>query len=229
MNEEKKTIKSFKDIAKIDRPREKLAQSGPSALKDEELLAIILRTGYKGKNVLELSRDILKKYPGDTLVDAAFSELALIKGVGSSKAAVIIAAIELIRRLVCKTEEMVIIKTPEDAYRYVPEIRKANKEKLVVIYLNTRNSVLKRETISIGSLNANIVHPREVFKPAIACSAASVILVHNHPSGDTTASDEDIEVTKRIIEAGKIVGIEVLDHIIVSNRNYKSMKEEGLF
>ncbi len=218
----------IRDMARVDRPREKLAGSGPSAMKDEELLAIMLRTGYKGKNVLELARDILRKYDGDKLLNAGFNKLSGIKGIGPSKAAEIVAAFELAKRMVVKNSDEVVIRTPEDIYKYVPEIRKAKKEKLLVIYLTTRNAVIKRETVSIGSLNANIVHPREVFGPALSHHAASIILVHNHPSGDATASEEDVEITRRIIESGKIMGIDVLDHVIVCEHSFKSMKEEGL-
>lgn len=224
----KKDTLKIKDMARVDRPREKLAGSGPSAMKDEELLAIMLRTGYEGRNVLELARGILRDYEKDKLLNAGFNELSKIKGIGPSKAAEIVAAFELARRMIVKNGKDVFIQTPEDAYEYVPEIRKAKKEKLVVIYLTTRNAVIKRETVSIGSLNANIVHPREVFSPALNCHAASVILIHNHPSGDVTASEEDIEITRRVVESGKIMGIEVLDHVIVCDNDYKSMKEEGL-
>ncbi len=228
MTEKKKNTLKIKDMARVDRPREKLAGSGPSAMKDEELLAIMLRTGFKGKNVMELARGILREYDGDKLLNAGFDKLSKIKGIGPSKAAEIVAAFELTRRMTVKDSKDVYIRTPEDAYGYVPEIRKAKKEKLVVIYLTTRNAVIKRETVSIGSLNANIVHPREVFSPALNCHAASVIMMHNHPSGDASASEEDIEITRRIVESGKILGIEVLDHVIVCENDYKSMKEEGL-
>ena len=158
----KKNPLKIRDMARIDRPREKLAKSGPALLKDEELLAILLRTGYKGRDVLEVAKDIFKKYPGDNLVKAGFNELSKITGIGPSKAAEIVASFELAKRMIIKKDDEVIILSPGDAYRYVPEIRKAKKEKLVVIYLTTRNVVIKRETISIGSLNANIVQTRLV-------------------------------------------------------------------
>ncbi|MBI5573191.1 MAG: DNA repair protein RadC [Elusimicrobia bacterium] len=214
------------DIEKVDLPREKLSKTGVSSLKDEELLAIILGTGYKGKNVLQLSKEILKNYPTGDFIQLPISKLKAIKGFGSAKASVIAAAVELVKRGLDKN--VVAIKKPTDVLPYTLDIRDRKREHFVVFYLNARNEILKRDFVSIGTLNASLVHPREVFKPAIEHSAASVIFVHNHPSGDTTPSEDDIKLTKRLIAAADILGIEILDHIIISKTDYLSMKSKNL-
>ncbi|MFH0948788.1 MAG: DNA repair protein RadC [Elusimicrobiota bacterium] len=214
------------DIDKIDLPREKLEKNGVSSLKDEELLAIILCTGYKGKNVLQFAKEILKQYPIRDFIKIPLSKLKQIKGVGIAKASGIVASIEFVKRGL--DESVVAIKKPVDVIPYVLDIRDKKKEHFVVFYLNARNEILKRDFVSIGTLNASLVHPREVFKPAIEHSAASVIFIHNHPSGDTTPSEDDIKLTKRLISAANILGIEVLDHIIISKSSHLSMKGKGL-
>ncbi|MDD5686403.1 MAG: DNA repair protein RadC [Elusimicrobia bacterium] len=214
------------NIEKVDRPREKLARTGIASLKDEELLAIILGTGYKGKNVLQLSKEILKEYPADDLIRISLSKLKQIKGIGPAKASFIAAAVELVKRGFEKNA--ISIKKPTDILPYTLDVRDKKKEHFVVFYLNARNEILKRDFVSIGTLNASLVHPREVFKPAIEHSAASVIFVHNHPSGDITPSEDDIKLTKRLISAGEILGIEILDHIIVSKNNFLSMKSKNI-
>jgi len=214
------------DREKIDLPREKLEKTGVSSLKDEELLAVILRTGYKGKNVLQLAKEILKQYPADDFIRIPLSKLRGIKGVGLAKAALIAAAIELVKRGLDKN--IISIKKPTDILPYVSDIKTKQKECFLVFYLNARNEILRREFVSVGILTASLVHPREVFAPAIIQPAASVIFVHNHPSGDSTPSDEDLKLTNRLVSAGEILGIEVLDHIIVTKTGFLSMKGKGL-
>lgn len=208
-------------------PREKLLRLGAEALKSEELLAIMLRTGCKGKDVLGLAREILIKYPADKFAKLTYKELSQIRGIGLSKAATIKASFELAKRCIegaCYPP----LSKPSDVLPIVSDLRVQKKENFVVFYLNGRNQVISRETISIGTLNASLVHPREVFEPAIRQVAAGVILCHNHPSGLSDPSEDDIEITNRLVEAGKIIGIEVLDHIIVGGEGYLSFKEKGL-
>jgi len=214
----------IKDIPKIERPREKLAARGPRALKKEELIAILLRTGTKGRNALKIAKDILRLYGDKKLIDAPYKELKNMHGMGPTKAAHILAAIELGKRLYKeKTEKEIFINSPEDVIKEVSYIRENKKENFVVLYLDARNQLIYKETVSIGTLNASLVHPREVFEPAVKNLAAQIILVHNHPSGDIKPSEEDIKLTKRLAEAGKIMGIEVLDHIIITKTAHRSM------
>ncbi|OGS20814.1 MAG: hypothetical protein A3J83_07820 [Elusimicrobia bacterium RIFOXYA2_FULL_40_6] len=204
-----------------EKPREKLTRLGAQGLKDKELLALLLRTGYKGKNVAVLADEIIGKYPLIELLKLTFEELSALKGVGKSKAAGIIAGHELAKRSTDKTDKIIISK-PQDVLIQLHDIRTKQKEHFVVLYLNARNELLHKEFISIGILNASIVHPREVFAPAIERLASSIIVAHNHPSGDTTPSEDDRKLTKRLIESGKLLGIEVLDHVIVSEREHFS-------
>jgi DNA repair protein RadC len=206
---------------KIDRPREKLEKYGPDKLSDSELLAILLRTGTKGMNVVEMSKKILKKFSGVGLASASFAELKSTFGLGAAKACEVIACFELGRRLL-KDKKTTLLLSPEEVWAELKDIRDHKKEHFVVFYLDTRNQTIKRETISIGTLNSSLVHPREVFEPAIKHSAAQVLIAHNHPSGSTDPSQEDIEVTKRLVEAGKLLGIEVVDHVIVAKNGFGS-------
>jgi len=217
------------DLPKVDRPREKLVHKGVKALHKSELLAIILRTGIKGKNVLQVADDILNKYGDKKLLDVPYQELKNMRGVGPTKAAQIIAAIELGKRLFKeKTEKEVFINAPEDIVKEVGDIKENKKENFVVLYLDARNRLIYKETVSIGTLNANLVHPREVFEPAVRNLAAQIVLAHNHPSGDPEPSEDDLEITKRLVESGKILGIEVLDHIIITKDKYLSFKDKRL-
>ena len=217
-------------VADVDMPREKLERMGPEALRDEELLAILLRTGYEGRNVLEVSRSILKKYAVGDLLAMSLEDLTGIKGVGRVKAAGLVAGFELARRGLDRGMGIApSIARPADVVPIVADIKDRKKEYFVAIFLNARNQVICREDVSVGSLNASLVHPREVFLPAVGSSAASVILAHNHPSGDVTPSREDIELTRRMVQAGEIMGIEVLDHIVVGAERFLSMKEANLF
>ncbi|WP_374193879.1 DNA repair protein RadC [Alkalihalobacillus sp. BA299] len=220
----------IRDVPYHERPRERLLAEGAKFLSNQELLAIILRTGSKEESVLQLAHRVLQKFDGLTMLkEATVEELQEIKGIGEAKAVEVCAVLELGRRISSlKLEERYVIRSPEDVSRYVMEdMRSLTQEHFVCLYLNTKNHVLHRETIFIGSLNASIVHPREVFKEALRRSAASFICLHNHPSGDPTPSREDIEVTKRLGECGKILGIELLDHVIIGDRTYISLKEKG--
>ncbi len=217
----------IKDIPKIDRPREKLEKYGPERLSDSELLAILLRTGSKGVNVVELSSKILKKFSGVGLAKASVKELKSTFGLGAAKACEIVASFELGRRLL-QNKQSVLLLSPKDVWDELKDIRDNKKEHFVIFFLDARNQEIKREIISVGSLNANLVHPREVFEPAVRHLAAQVIIAHNHPSGDPEPSEDDLEITKRLVEAGKILGIEVVDHIIVGKTTYRSLKKDGV-
>ncbi|REK55765.1 MAG: hypothetical protein C6P36_11380 [Geobacillus sp.] len=220
----------IRDVPKDDRPRERLLSAGPESLADHELLAILLRTGTKEESVLQLAHRLLQHFEGLRLLkDASIEEITSIKGIGTTKAVQILAAIELGRRIHhLVNNDRYVIRSPEDGAKYVMEdMRFLSQEHFVAIYLNTKNQVIYRKTIFIGSLNASIVHPREVFKEAIKRSAASIICAHNHPSGDPTPSREDIDVTKRLAECGRIIGIELLDHLIIGDQKFVSLKEKG--
>ncbi len=217
----------IKDLPKVDRPREKLEKYGPGKLSNSELLAVLLGSGTKGTNVVELSNKILKKFSGAGLSKASVKELKNTFGLGSAKACEIVACFELGRRLL-QNKKSVLLLSPKDVWDEMKDIRDNKKEHFVIFFLDSRNQEIKREIISVGSLNANLVHPREVFEPAIQHSAAQIILAHNHPTGDTRPSNADLEITKRLAEAGKIIGIEVVDHIIVTKNNYLSFREKHL-
>ena len=217
----------IKDLPKVDRPREKLEKYGPEKLSNSELLAILLGSGQKGINVVQLSKRILSKFSGDGLSKADIKELKNTFGLGNAKACEIVACFELGRRLL-QNKQSALLLSPKDVWDQLKDIRDNKKEHFVIFFLDTRNQEIKREIISIGSLNASLVHPREVFEPAVRYSAAQIIVAHNHPSGDPEPSEEDLETTKRLVEAGKIMGIEVLDHIIVAGDKFLSFKEKGL-
>jgi len=219
----------IKDLPKIDRPREKLIAKGPQNLKDEELLAILLRTGRKGKNVLEVAKQILRKYSKKRLLKLAYEDLIKIKGINSAKACTILAAGELIKRALNIGEvTLPVIHSTKDVIAQAVYMRDKTREHFMAIYLNARNEMIFKKPMFIGTLNANLVHPREIFQEALKQNAASVILVHNHPSGDSEPSQDDLEITKRIIEAGKIMGIDVLDHVIITKNKIFSFKEKNL-
>ena len=219
----------IKSLPKIERPREKLIAKGPQNLKDEELLAILLRTGREGKNVLELAKQVLRKYSKKRLLKLKYEDLTKIKGINSAKACTILAAQELVKRALKIGEETLpVIHSTKDVIAQVGYLRNKIREHLVAIYLNARNEMLFRKHVFIGTLDANIAHPREIFAEALKQNAASVILVHNHPSGDPQPSKADLEITKRILEAGKILGIDVLDHIIIAKTKAFSFKEKKL-
>jgi DNA repair protein RadC len=219
----------IRDMPEDERPRERLLKYGPEALSNAELLAIILRTGTQKENIVNLCSRIFSEYSIKQLSQAKISKLTKIHGIGNAKAAQIAAVFELARKLEGFTDEpRRKIRSPADVYSLLyPKMREQKRERLVALLLDTKNQVLREEVISIGSLNANIVHPREVFKAALIESCASVILSHNHPSGDPTPSREDIAVTEKLIEGGKLLGIDVLDHVVIGEGRYVSLKDEG--
>jgi len=216
-------------LPKIERPREKLIAKGPGNLKDEELLAILLRTGREGKNVLEVAKQILRKYSKKRLLKLKYEDLTKIKGIDSAKACTILAAVELVKRsLEIGEETLPIIRSTKDVIAQAVYMRDKTREHLMALFLNARNEMIYKKPMFIGTLNANLVHPREIFQEALKQNAASVILVHNHPSGDPEPSQDDLEITKRIQEAGKIMGIDVLDHVIITKTKTFGFKEKKL-
>ncbi|GAA0456831.1 RadC family protein [Alkalibacillus silvisoli] len=220
----------IRDVPENDRPRERLIQVGSQALSNQELIAILLGSGSKGYSALSLATRVLKHFEGLLLLrDASIDELTSINGIGTAKAVQLMAALELGKRIqTFKTSEQYVIKSPEDGANFLMEdLRGLKQEHFVALYLNTKNQIIHRQTIFIGSLNSSIVHPREVFKEAIKRSAASIICAHNHPSGDPSPSNEDIHVTRRLYESGKVIGIELLDHLVIGDQKYISMKEKG--
>ncbi|MFH1565808.1 MAG: DNA repair protein RadC [bacterium] len=217
----------IKDLPKIERPREKLEKYGPERLSNSELLALLLRTGSKDLNVVEFSKKILKKFSGDDLSKATVRELKDTFGLGTAKACEIVACFELGRRLL-QNKQSVLLFSPKDVWEELKDIRDNKKEHFMVFFLDSRNQEIKREIVSIGSLNANLVHPREVFEPAVRYLAAQIIIAHNHPSGDPEPSEEDLEITKKLVASGKILDIEILDHIIVVKDGFFSFKEKKL-
>lgn len=222
---------TVKELPAEDRPREKLQMLGPAMLSTAELLAIIIRTGTKTETAVGLAHRLLNHFGGLTALQVCtMEELSTVKGIGFAKAAEIKAALEIANRLaVSRSEQRPVIRNPEDvAGLLMTEMRWLQKEYFRVLLLNTKNHVLAIPTISIGSLNASIVHPREIFKEAIRHSAAAAILVHNHPSGDPSPSGEDIAITKRLKEVGLLMDIAVLDHIIIGDGRYVSLKEQGI-
>jgi DNA repair protein RadC len=214
-------------MPRVERPREKLMRYGPEKLADEELLAIMLRTGTPGRGVLDLAGDILRRFGRGDLAKAGFAELRAAPGLGPARACEIMAAFELGRRYLNGKKVGIYLK-PRDIWDELRDVRDQKKEHFVVFYLDTRNQEIKRDIVSIGTLNYNLVHPREVFEPAVKNLAASVIVAHNHPSGCLEPSDEDLSLTKRLAQAGKLLGIELLDHIIVTKEGFMSFKQKGL-
>ncbi|MFH1771845.1 MAG: DNA repair protein RadC [Candidatus Omnitrophota bacterium] len=217
----------IKDLPKVERPREKLMQYGSGRLSNTELLAIILGSGRKGENVIDLANKILKKFKAENLPHLTFSQMRGFSGLGPVKACQILACFELGKRLLKDKVSNLYLKS-EDVWKELRDLRDNKKEHFVIFYLDSRNQEIKKEVISVGSLSANLVHPREVFEPAVKNLAAQVILAHNHPSGDPEPSEDDLEITKRLVAAGKLLGIEVIDHIIVVKDKFFSFKDKGL-
>jgi DNA repair protein RadC len=223
---------AIKDLPQEERPRERLAKHGPEALSTPELLAILLRTGTTRESALDVAEALVAQIGGlRGLADASIEQLSQIRGVGVVKALEIRAAVELGKRISAFTHEArPTIRCPADVSQLVmSELRHESREHFKVLLLDTRNQVMRVSTVSVGSLTESIVHPREVFREAIRHSCAALIAVHNHPSGDPTPSQEDIQVTRRLDEAGRTLGIDLLDHVIVGDGRYVSLKEKGLF
>ncbi len=208
-------------------PREKLAQRGVRALSEVELLALILGSGIRGRGVLAMARPLARR-GAEALSGWPLARWLGVPGIGLARAAALVAAFELGRRACRPRLGGVTIRGPEDVLAQVRDLPRARREHFVVLLLNARHEIQCREVVSIGSLNASIVHPREVFLPAIQQSAASIVLVHNHPSGDPEPSEEDLSITRRLVQVGELVGIEVLDHVIVAARGLVSLKSRRL-
>lgn len=225
------TTYHMKELPPADRPREKMINNGAAVLTDSELLAILIGSGTKEKSALDIARDLTAE--GGMLRNLATArdvkELAKMKGLGLAKAATIIAALELGRRVAfAEPQSRDSITSPEDGVALLmPRLRYETKEHFLVVLLNSKNKVLQIEQISEGSLNSSVVHPREVFMPAVLHHAAAILAAHNHPSGDPTPSKEDKDLTKTLAEAGKYMGIPVLDHIIIGDASYFSFKEHS--
>lgn len=219
------------DLPENERPRERLFMYGPDCLSNSELLALILRSGSSGENILNLCSRILKESGGlNGLLNFSAEDFMKLRGVKMAKAAQLLALAEISKRFRSyKSGEEYKIKSPEDAACITMEsMRYLKQEVLRILLLNTKNVVILSKDVSIGSVNSSIVHPREVFSEAIKHSAASIIVCHNHPSGDPTPSSEDINITHRLKECGKLLGIEILDHLIIGNGIYVSLKEKGI-
>ena len=221
----------IRDMPRDERPRERLMHSGPEALSTTELLAITLRTGVGGDNVVRLAERLLVQFNGLTgLARASINELCAVHGIGPAKAIDIKAAFEIGRRLLAAApEERRRITSPADAANLLmAEMMLLEQEQLRLILLDTRNRVLQMPVIYVGSLNASVVRVGELFRAAIRENAAAIIVVHNHPSGDPSPSPEDIQVTRQLASAGRLLDIELLDHIIIGRQRYVSLKERGL-
>ena len=229
----------LKDQPASERPRERLREKGPDSLSPGELVAILLRTGLKGANVVEIGKQLVQRYGSlDALARASWKELAKEAGIGPDKAVTLVAAFSLARRLVEETRaDSPVLDTPEAVANLMrEEARLRNAEVFQVVLLNTRRRLAgKPVKIADGTLDTILVHPREVFRPAIGANAAAVVLVHNHPSGDPTPSEADIKVTRDLIRAGQLLKIEVLDHVILGRatqerpKDYVSLRELGYF
>lgn len=213
------------DLPSEDRPRERLLASGPSALSTSDLIAVLLSTGTTKEGVLAMASRVTREYgEKNVMQETDATRLSREVGLPIGKAMQIVAASELGRRFFAKNETAApIIRTARDVFDHVVDMRTLPKEHLRGLYLNGHYKVIRDETISIGTIDANMVHPREVFRPALEYAAAAVVLVHNHPSGVLTASDADISVTKQLIEAGRLLGIELVDHVIVTKTAYASV------
>jgi DNA repair protein RadC len=224
---------TVRDLPLNERPRERLLKLGSEALSAQEILALILGRGIKGESVMMTSQKLLSRFGSlKSIANASIEELIETRGIGPAKAAQIKAALELSKRLESDAGEkpQPVLKSPEDVAAVIrSKLKGKKKEHFWLICLDTRNRLINWKPVSIGSLDTSIVHPREAFKEAVSSSAASVIFVHNHPSGDPEPSKEDIELTKRLVKAGEIIGIDVLDHIIVCDKSYLSLKAKNLF
>jgi len=220
----------IRELPSQERPRERLMRAGPEALSTPELLAIVLRTGTQKENVLSISSRILTSFPLPELARASVPDLMRLPGIAEAKACQLVAVFELARRLMAHMPvEKPKISSPSDCFRILsPGLSGLRKEHFVCLYLDTKNRLIHSETISVGTLNSSVVHPREVFHKAIEHTAAGVILAHNHPSGDPEPSPDDINLTRNLSEAGRIMGIQVLDHIICGEGRFVSLKERGL-
>ncbi len=222
---------SIQSLPVDERPRERLYKQGAEALSNSELLAIILGSGMKGKSVIQLSQELLAKFGGlEYLADATIEELCEVKGLGRAKAIQLRALVALAGRLSQKTQTVKVkIDHPQSAYHLVrDELENQKKEVFSIVMMDVKGYVINQQVVSIGTLSHSLIHPREVFYPAIRHKASSILLAHNHPSGDPTPSKEDISVTEKLVEVGKLMGIPVRDHLIVGRDRYISLRQEGV-
>lgn len=214
-----------------ERPRERLLQHGPQPLAEAELLGILLGKGTRNRTAIDLARELLDRYQSlQKLFSRSPAELMKVKGIGSAKAATLSAAFELVRRVQSQKDgsKLSFKRSADVANHYLPLMRDLRKEVFKVILLNRANRLIKDVTISEGTLEASIVHPRDVFREALLEPASGIILIHNHPSGNPSPSEEDLQITKQLIEAGRLLGIKVYDHIILAGESYRSLADEGL-
>ncbi|MDO8489784.1 MAG: DNA repair protein RadC [bacterium] len=217
---------AIKNLPAHERPREKLIAKGVENLSDKELLAILVRTGRAGKSAIDIAEGILAKYPKKKLLDVSFVELKKVNGIGADKACTLLAAFELTKRVLeVQKNGRPIIENTEQALAQLHDIRNHKKEHFVALYLNARNELIHREDISIGTVNASIVHPRDVFAPAFEHNATAVIVAHNHPSGSPDPSPEDYDVTARLKGAGKLLGITLVEHIILTKDAHATVRQ----
>ncbi|MDO8622913.1 MAG: DNA repair protein RadC [archaeon] len=216
------------DIPKEGRPRERFLKHGPEALSDAELFAILLRTGSKGENVIDMSNRLIAEYGLDKLFECSLKELQEIKGIGPSKAMQILTIAEIQKRINQSKNPIKKISCAGDVFNLMHEKLKDKKEEhFYVLMLNNQNNIIAEHEVSKGILDASIIHPREVFRPAIKNSASKIILVHNHPSGNPEPSSDDLEITEKLIKAGDELGIKVLDHVIIGGEKWWGWKEKG--
>jgi DNA repair protein RadC len=220
---------SIRDMPGHERPREKMFRYGPDVLTDAELLCMVFRTGTRDRDVFALAAQVLSRIGMGGLSTACPQDFRKIPGIGPAKACALGACIELGRRLFLgKKTQLRRILSPRDVFDELKDIRESRKEHFVAFFLDSRNQQICREIISVGTVNASLVHPREVFEPAVRHTAVQIIVAHNHPSGDKEPSEEDLDVNKRLVAAGRLLGIEIIDHVIVTGREYLSFKSRGL-
>lgn len=223
---------AIKELPSDDRPRERLQTFGPDSLSNAELLAILLGGGFQNVSALELAQRLLNS--SSSLIDLSgkeLDELTQHKGIGSAKGCTLVAAFEIGRRIAASSpEKNFTISSPEQAAsRLMPKYGSRKQEHVGILALDTKNKIIREVIITVGTLNGSMIHPREVFRPALQANSSSILLFHNHPSGDPTPSEKDLEVTKRLFEAGKLMGIDLVDHLILSHNRFVSLKKQNLF
>jgi len=218
-------VKRISELNSIDKPREKLTKRGVKSLKNFELLAILLGSGTKDKDVLKLSREIIKLFEDD-FENITLDKLMSIHGLGQAKASQILSAVELSKRYLIKQNKK--ITCAEDIYDELQEYKNKKQEYFIVITIDGASHIIEKRVVFIGTLNRSLIHPREIFADALTDRAAAIIIAHNHPSGQLEASREDITVTKRVKESAELLGIDLIDHIIFTNKKYLSLRDEGL-
>ncbi|MFP4403052.1 MAG: RadC family protein [Candidatus Woesearchaeota archaeon] len=216
----------IKELALQLRPRERMLKNGAGKLNDAELFAILLGKGTKNNNIIDISNNLISNNSYNQLANLSINELTKFKGIGQIKALQIKAIFELCKRINLNTEKIINLNSPKKVFLYMKDaLKNLNQEHFFVLCLNSKNCLVSQKIVSIGTINSTIIHPREIFRDAIKNSACSIIIVHNHPSGCSKPSNEDLEITKNIIDASKLISIQILDHIIIGNNNYWSYKE----